>query len=97
MNLARRLTITADTLREREKQILVILQSSPGKQRGEYAKEIGVAPNSMGAYLDALAAIGLCHSRGYGRGATWWPGEAPPKVIEVARVKLGPNSVWGLA
>lgn len=96
MKLARRITITADTLRPREREVLAILAIQPGKARGDYAKLLGVTPNSAGAYLDALQAIGLVHARGFGRGAKWWPGESPPAVVEVARHRVV-NSVWSMA
>jgi hypothetical protein len=99
MKLARRMDpdlILHKMLRPREIEVVRVVTTQPGLMRAAYAESLGVAPNSISAYLDALQVAGLVHRRGFGRGATWWPGAEPPKVVEMARVKVV-NSVWSMA
>lgn len=96
MKPARRYTIAADRLRPREQTALELVQQSPGKTRAEYAEALSIRPATMGDVFDALKYVGLIHVRGFGRGATWWPGAEPPKVVEMARVQMV-NSVWSMA
>jgi DNA-binding IclR family transcriptional regulator len=81
----------------REQEALAIVTAEPGIGCAEIAERMGVKSTTAGCYMNQLSVARMVHCRGYGRWATWWPGEAPPKVIEVARVKLGPNSVWSMA
>ncbi len=99
MNIARcrQKSLAEQKLWPREQQALDILTAEPGLGCADIAQRMNIKPNTAGNYLNQLGVARMAHCRGYGRWATWWPGEAPPKVIEVARVKLGPNSVWSMA
>lgn len=80
----------------REQEALDIVTSRPGIGCAEIAEAMGIKSTSAGNYLNQLTVARMVHCRGYGRWATWWPGDQPPKVVEIARVKMV-NSVWGMA
>ena len=90
-------SLSAQKLWPREREALDIVTADPGLGCAEIAERMGIKSSTAGCYMNQLSVARMAHCRGYGRWATWWPGEAPPKVIEVARAKLGPNSVWSMA
>lgn len=97
MNIARikQKSLHAQKLWPREQEALDIVTASPGLGCAEIAERMGIKSNSAGNYLNQLTVAKLAHCRGYGRWATWWPGDQPPKVVEIARRPLL-NSVWGM-
>ena len=98
MNIARikQKSLTEKRLWPREKQTLEIITAEPGLGCAEIAERMGIKPNTAGNYLNQLTVARMAHCRGYGRWATWWPGEEPPKVVEMERRPIV-NSVWGMA
>ena len=98
MNIARikQASLLAQKLWPREQDALDIVTANPGISCSEVAERMGIKSTTAGNYLYQLSVARMVHCRGYVRWATWWPGEAPPKVVEIARVKRV-NSVWGMA
>lgn len=97
MNIAR---IKQASLREqklwpREQEALDIVTSRPGIGCAEIAEAMGIKSTSAGNYLNQLTVARMVHCRGYGRWATWWPGDQPPKVVQIARRPMV-NSVFGM-
>jgi hypothetical protein len=88
-------SLAAKKLWPREREALDIVTAEPGIGASELAERMGVKSTTGGNYLNQLSVARMVHCRGYGRWATWWPGEAPPKVIEVARRPLM-NSVFAM-
>ena len=80
----------------REKEALDIVTAEPGLGCAEIAERMGIKSNTAGNYLNQLTVARMAHCRGYGRWATWWPGEGPPKTVQMARRPVV-NSVWGMA
>lgn len=83
-------------LRLREQQALDIVTQEPGLGAAEIAERMGIQSTTAGNYMNCLSTIRLVHCTGFGRWATWWPGEAP-KPTQIARTPMGPNSVWNMA
>lgn len=83
-------------LRPQERNVLQLVVFNPGSSRDSLAALASLSPNTLGSYLYDLSKADLVHCRGFGRGATWWPGAAPPAVVQIARNPLL-NSVWSMA
>lgn len=88
-------SLLAQKLWPREQDALDIVTANPGIACSEVADRMGIKSTSAGNYLNQLTVARMVHCRGYGRWATWWPGDQPPKVVQIARRPMV-NSVFGM-